>query len=211
METMSIWKMLETVANLVLSSPFFIATLIIGVILLILMIFSIIKNHKIGKGLSITVWIFLLLFILIRYNRYLYNLLDNLINNIFVQIFFPNLATYIIVLVSTIIIMVYSFVKKLMPKYLKVINVLFPFVIIFLFILILDKIVSLDINIYEHLTVFSDKHLLILIELSMLVFIFWILLLLCIKIVRSLIRKSSNKVISNFVNSSKNDIERLDL
>ncbi len=211
MENISIWKMLETVANLVLSSPFFIITLIVGLILLFFMIFSIVKNQRISKGLSIIVWIFLLLFIVFRYNDYLYSLCDNLVNNIFVQIFFPNLATYIIMLISTVIIMIYTIMKKSSPRYLKVMNVLFPFVIIFLFILTLDKIVNLNINIYEQLTVFSDKNLLVLIELSMLIFVVWILLLICIKIVRKLIQKSSNKVINDFTNNDQKDVESLEL
>lgn len=209
METISIWTMLETVANLVLSSPFFLATLIIGLILLFAMIFSIIKNKTISKKLSIIVWIFLLLFIIIKYNNYLYSLIDNLMNNIFVQIFFPNLATYIIMLLTTIIIMVYTVVRKASPKYLKIINVLFPFAIIFLFILTLDKIVTNNINIYEQLTIFSNKEVLILIELSMLIFIVWSLLLICIKIVRQLIRKSSNKVINEFLNNKNDEVENL--
>ncbi len=209
METISIWTMLETVANLVLSSPFFLATLIIGLILLFTMIFSIIKNKTVSKKISIMVWIFLLIFIITRYNDYLYTLMDNLMNNIFIQIFFPNLATYIIMLIVTITIMVYTVVRKIFPKYLKIINVLFPFTIIFLFILTLDKIVTNNINIYEQLTVFSNKEVLILIELSMLIFIIWILLLICIKIVRQLIQKSSNKVINEFLNQKNDEVEKL--
>jgi len=210
MEFISIWKMLETVANLILSSPFFIITLVVGILLLALMIYSIIKNKKMSKGLSIVVWIFLILFILIRYNNYLYSLFDNLINNIFVQIFFPNLATYIIMLISTITIMVYTIIKKSSPRFLKIMNVLFSFLIIFLFILTLDKIVNLNVNIYEQLTVFSDKELLILIELSMLIFVVWVLLLICIKIVRALIKRSNNKIISDFTHN-KEDVESLEL
>ena len=203
MEFISIWKMLETVANLILSSPFFIITLVVGILLLALMIYSIIKNKKMSKGLSIVVWIFLILFILIRYNNYLYSLFDNLINNIFVQIFFPNLATYIIMLISTITIMVYTIIKKSSPRFLKIMNVLFSFLIIFLFILTLDKIVNLNVNIYEQLTVFSDKELLILIELSMLIFVVWVLLLICIKIVRALIKRINNKIISDFTHNKE--------
>jgi len=210
MEFISIWKMLETVANLILSSPFFIITLVVGILLLALMIYSIVKNKKMSKGLSIVVWIFLILFILIRYNNYLYSLFDNLINNIFVQIFFPNLATYIIMLISTITIMVYTIIKKSSPRFLKIMNVLFSFLIIFLFILTLDKIVNLNVNIYEQLTVFSDKELLILIELSMLIFVVWVLLLICIKIVRALIKRSNNKIISDFTHN-KEDVESLEL
>ena len=46
MEELSLWKMLEIIGNLILSSPFFLMTLIIGLIMVILMIISIRKYKK---------------------------------------------------------------------------------------------------------------------------------------------------------------------
>lgn len=207
----SFWEMVETIANLVLSTPIFLITLILGIVLLTAMIVSIKYNKKLNKILTVVVYTFLFLFIIIYYNSYLYNLLDNFMNTIFTQIFFPNLATYLIMLVTTIIILFYSILKTEMQKYLKIINMIVSFIIIFLFVLTLNLIVAEGINIYEVLTVYSNKTLLILIEFDMIIFTLWILLLLSIKVIKKLIKKSNDKIVRNFLQNSKDDIETLKL
>ena len=199
--------MVETIANLVLSSPIFSISLIVGIILLIAMMISIKKTKKIGKTLTIVIYIFLILFVLIYYNKYLYTLLDNLMNTIFTQIFFPNLAAYAVMLLTTLIILFYSIIKTNIPRYLRVINMITPFIIIFLFVLTLDVIIASKINIYEPLTVYSDKNLLTLIEFSMIVFVIWIIVLLSIKLIRKLIQKSNKKVMNDFLKTDNKDDE----
>lgn len=203
MESYSLGEMLNTVMDIVLSSSFFLVTLVVGIVLLIAMILSIKSKKKFGKGLMIGVWIFLILFIIFRYNTYLYNLFDNLMNTIFRQIFFPSLAMYVVMLFVTNVIMFYSIFKN-MPRYLKVINVTISFIILFLFILTLDKIVGSGLNIYEPLTIYSNRELLILIEFSMLIFVFWLLILISIKIIRKLIKKSDDKVVKEFLDTDNN-------
>ena len=201
MEQFSLWEMFEVIGNLVLSSPLFIVTFVVGVILLIALIISIKKNRKVGRPLAIVTWIFLILFVIIRYNNYLYNLFDNLVNNVFMQIFFPNLATYIITLVTASVILIVTVISRNSPLYLKIINLIVPFVMIFVFFLTLDIIVKGDIDIYEKLTVYSNKNLLILIEFNMIIFVVWLFVLFGIKIVRLLIRKSDNKLNAEFLDS----------
>ena len=213
MKGISLWEMIKTIANLVLSSPIFLISLIVGIILLIAMMISIKKTKKIGKTLTIVIYVFLIIFVLIYYNNYLYNLLDNLMNTIFTQIFFPNLAAYAVMLLTTLIILFYSIIKTNIPRYLRVINMLIPFIIIFLFVLTLDVIITSKINIYEPLTVYSDKNLLILIEFSMIIFVIWLIVLLSIKLIRRLIQKSNKKVMNDFlkVENKEDEIEVLKL
>ncbi len=199
MEELSLWKMLEIIGNLILSSPFFLMTLIIGLIMVILMIISIRKYKKITRGLMIGVWLFLVLFIVIRYNDYLYVLFDNLINNIFMQIFFPSLVTYVIILLISTGILLYSLFSQNLRKFMKIINFIFTFIIWFLTLLTLDMIVNSGVNIYEPLTIYSDKTLLVLVEMSMIVFGVWMLLLLSIKLILILIKKSDEKIVKDFL------------
>ena len=69
--------------------------------------------------ISILGWLFVISFIMIRYISYLNKLFDNLINNIFVQIFFPNLATYIIIILITNIIFYTPFYQKISKTVVK--------------------------------------------------------------------------------------------
>lgn len=205
MKAFSLWEMFETIANLVLSSPIFLISFIVGVVLLIAMMISIKKTKRIGKTLTIVIYLFLIIFVLIYYNNYLYNLLDNLMNTIFTQIFFPNLAAYVIMLLTTLIILFYSIIKTNIPRYLRSINMITPFLIIFLFVLTLDVIISAKINIYEPLTVYSNKNLLVLIEFSMIIFTIWIILLLSIQLIRKIIKKSNKKIMNNFLKDEKKE------
>ncbi|MBR2833540.1 MAG: hypothetical protein IKE75_03820 [Bacilli bacterium] len=216
MKAFSLWEMIKIIVNLILSSPVFLITFITGTILLITMIMSIKKNHKLSKPLIIIIYIFLITFIIIYYNSYIYNILDNLINQIFTQIFFPNLATYVIILLATIMMLFYSIVKKNISKGLKIINLIISFIILFLFIMTINLIVTNKINIYEPLTVYSNKTLLVLIEFTTLTFVAWVTLLLSIKIVKKLIKKSDEKVTQDFLknkneNQTNNESDEIEI
>ena len=204
MEIYSIWQMLEVIANLILSSPIFIISLIGGVILLIAMIVSIKSNKKMSRLLTITIYVFLILFVFLYYNSYFYTLVDNFVNTIFTQLFFPNLATYILMLIITVAISFFTLIKKKPSKILKIINLTVTFIIIFLFFLTVNSIIDLKINIYEPLTVYSNKTLLILIEFNMILFTVWILFLLSVKIVKKLITISNEKITNDKPNKKEN-------
>ena len=205
MQGFSIWEMIKTIANLVLSTPIFLVSFVVGIILLIAMIVSMKKSKKFTKALMILIYVFLIAFVVIYYNSFLYNILDNFMNTIFTQLFFPNLATFSLVIFITLAILFYSLFSQKLSKALKGINMVISSLIIFLFILTLDKIVTLKINIYEPLTIYSDKTLLTLIEFIMITFSLWILLLLSVKIIKKLIKKSDAKVVKEFLDNNQNE------
>ncbi|MBQ9011367.1 MAG: hypothetical protein IJ093_01820, partial [Bacilli bacterium] len=169
------------------------------------------KTKKIGKGLTIVTCVFLILFVVVRYNNFMYTLFDNFMNNVFLQIFFPSLATFVVVFLITNGIVIYSFLSKTISGFLKVINIIFTFIIWFFTFITLDVIVQNKVNVYEPLTVYSDKTLLVLVETVMIVFVFWMIFLVSAKIIKSLIKQSDDKVVKEFLETGKDDVEVLEL
>ena len=149
---------INTLIEAISSSPTSFVTLIAGIIFLIAMIISLRKHKNMGKTLFIIGWLFIILFIIFRYSDHLTTLFDNLINNVFMQIFFPNLATYVIIIAITNFIFLFTILKGNSKTSNKLINSLFFTVIMLLLILVLDVIIKNEINIYEKLTVYSLYH-----------------------------------------------------
>ena len=80
----------------------------------------------------------------------------------------------------------------------------------------INLIVTNKINIYEPLTVYSNKTLLVLIEFTTLTFVAWVTLLLSIKIVKKLIKKSDEKVTQDFLknkneNQTNNESDEIEI
>ena len=138
---------IEILLDVISNSPSSVLFIILGIIFASAMIINIKNKKKIGKLVSILGWIFIVLFIIIRYSSYLNKLFDNLINNIFMQIFFPNLATYVIIIIITNFIFLYSIIKKT-SNLSKVINVIFFTVIMVFMLYTLEQIITNNINIY---------------------------------------------------------------
>ena len=198
---------IEILLDVISNSPSSVLFIILGIIFASAMIINIKNKKKIGKLVSILGWIFIVLFIIIRYSSYLNKLFDNLINNIFMQIFFPNLATYVIIIIITNFIFLYSIIKKT-SNLSKVINVIFFTVIMVFMLYTLEQIITNNINIYSFEEVYSNDDISVLIQSTTIFFTFWIILIISKLIINKLIEKS----IKNIKNEEKDNIsEKQDL
>ena len=181
---------IETLLSIITNSPSSVLFIIIGIIFVASMIINIQNKKRIGKLVSILGWLFIIFFIILRYNEYLNKLFDNLINTIFMQIFFPNLATYIIIIIITNIIFLYTILNKKTKALSKISNILFFTIIIVLMLYTLEQIISDNINIYQFQEVYSDKNISVLIQSTTLIFTLWMTLIISKIIIDKLIQKS---------------------
>ena len=193
---------LDIIYDTISSSPTTLITIVVGIVFLISMILSIKRTKKMSTPLFICGWVFVLLFLILKYSSYLTTLLDNLINNIFMQIFFPNFAIYVIMIVVANIIFLGTILNSRSTGVDKILNLLFYIILIVLLIMILEQVTSNNINVYDKLTVYSDATLLVLIQCSTLFFTLWMIIILCKKIIRKIIKKSDDKVREKFVPKS---------
>lgn len=176
MEDVSFIDKLSILSDMILSSPLFITFVTIFEIGLVIFLLFKRKKFKINKWVVIGIWIVILLFLIIFYNKVFLNLLDNFINYIFNALYFPNLAVYSIILIVSNIFFIMAILNKKIDKSHKIINIVNAIVIDSLLIFIIDIISKNNIDVYEKLTVFSNNKLLVLLELSTGVFTSWVLL-----------------------------------
>lgn len=190
---LSIKEFINTLKNIIFSSPSSILFAVAGFIFLIAMVTNVRKKGSIGKTLYLIGWIFIVTFLVTKYNGYLTTLLDNLINNVFMQVFFPNLATYVIIIILSNIIYIKSALKKDKKNYEKIINTIFFVIIMFGMNYTLEEVISDNVNIYD-VDLYSNQKILVLVQSTTIVFIVWQVFLISKKIITKLISLSNNKV-----------------
>ena len=89
--TFSFKKLITSLINIIIDSPSSILFIILGLLFSIAMIINIKKNKTMGKTLYLIGWIFIISFVIIKYNTFMSKIFDNLILNVIRQIFFPNI------------------------------------------------------------------------------------------------------------------------
>lgn len=202
---------IEILYDTIMSSPTTFVTILLGIVFLIIMIVNMKRHKKIGKIPFIIGWVFIIAFVVFKYSPHLTTLFDNLINNIFMQVFFPNLASYIILLALTNFIFLFTILKKDTKTIDKIINSIFFLIIMLFFILSLERVTQKNINIYETLTVYSDKNLLILIEATTITFVIWMIILISKMIIIKLIQKSDDKVKGEYQINDEVEVNNVNL
>lgn len=172
----SIGDKLKMLVEIIMSSPLFLCCFMIGIAFFIYYIISIYKNNKINKWVFVAVWVILLAILVIRYNKVVLSLFDNLFENIFMALYFPNLAVYIVILFISNIMLIYSILNRSICKSYKITNVLSAFVIDIFLVLIVDIVNKNSVNVYKQINVYTNPDLLVLLQLTTAVFVSWLLI-----------------------------------
>ena len=184
----SIGDKLKMLVEIIMSSPLFLCCFMIGIAFFIYYIIAIYKNTKINKWVFVAIWTILLTILIIRYNKVVLSLFDNLFENIFMALYFPNLAVYIVVLFISNIMLIYSILNRSICKSYKIVNVLSAFLTDIFLVLIVDIVNKNSINVYEQINVYTNSDLLVLLQLTTAVFVSWLLINLFITAHRKLKR-----------------------
>ena len=211
---MSLFEQLAYLVEMIVSSPLtiFLLFIICGfVALLIAEIKS--KDKTISK---ILVYGFLTSSILVAfiYNKSILMLLDSFMDKVFETIFFPNIVTYVLILVFINALLITLLLKNKVKEVYKVITFIATVQIDFLAILTLNTITKNDINIYSELTLYSDKTLLVLLQFTTEIFVLWLIIMFMATIINNLIsmknkelRKQNLGHIKNLMIRKKNNFE----
>ena len=188
--------------NLLKNSPYFLGLSIAFFITLgILLLANKFKNKKLTKILCILVYTGILGTLIYFYHQEILNLIDYLVEKIFLFLFFPNLAVYMLVLIVINVIIIKSTFTKDDNKGIRLLNIICFLIFNVIFFFIIQNIITNNINVYEQLSIYTNQELLVLIELSMQLFLIWILLLFVIKLIELLfnytaLRKSTNNYLN---------------
>lgn len=191
MESLSFAQKLGILFKNLFNHPLFFCILVLPIVYIFL-------NKKITKKIIVLVYIIILAFILFIGNTTIFSLFDNLVDGIFMALYFPNFITLFIVEVTSALITLVTFLKKDMTKSKKIINLISFIVIQALFGLIITNVQVNDINIYEENALYGNDDVLTLMQLLMGTFGLQIIILLVItgidKVTQKLDYKENDKI-----------------
>ncbi len=195
MTSISMLDKLKLVLNLS-ENVFNIAIIVFMIFISFLYITTNKNNRKSSLKAYIAMYIILFAVILIRYYDSLPTMFDYFMDNVFDIIYFPNIAVYMGFIILSNIIMLVSIFSTRTHKYIKTINVIISGILDYIFVLFVSLVNAKKINVFNIESLYSNRNIHTLIELSSNIFILWIVFLIIFKIVISIIENNKNKKIS---------------
>ena len=173
------------------SSKLFIAIIVFLIFFSYILLTTNKKNKKTSKTFFILIYLFIFLFVVITYHASLGKMFDYLMNNLFIIIYFPNLAVYFAAIIITNIIILFSIFNFKTTKLIKNINIFVYGLLNYLLALLLNVIITKKLDIFTIQSVYSNKQALGLIELSSNIFILWLIFLIVYKVFLTYLKKNS--------------------
>ena len=207
MVELSLIEKIKTLFTLIFSSSLFLI-LLLGIFIILVDVFYISKQSRKVKIMYLIVSVIVMVILLITYFEEFLKFIDVLNKNIVMLINFPSLLQYTVIIFITLIIMIISIFNKKMNRILSRINIGVFVADLFIFFLILDQINKTNIDLSNKINIYSNKNLMVLFEISMIIFVLWLLGLLIYKICSVLItRNKYSKVImdNNEVNLGESE------
>lgn len=187
---LNLFEKIQTLFDIIKSSRLFIVSFIVCISLITIMFLDYKSNKKVNDKLFVGVFISSIIFIIMKYANGILSLSDNLVEEVIESIYFPNLTVYLTMVIFVNIICIYTLIKNKFYTY-KLISTVSATLIDFNFILTLDTIIKNNIDVYEKLTVYSNKELLVLIQLTSMIFTIYVFLIGFVKLVNITIKEQN--------------------
>lgn len=196
MAELSLIEKIKTLFTLIFSSSLFLI-LLLGIFIVLVDIFYISKQSKKVKIMYFIVSIVVIGILLLTYFEEFLKFINVLNKSIVMLINFPSLLQYTIIIFITLIIMIISILSKKINKVISRINIGVFIADLFIFFLLLDQINKSNIDLSNKVDIYSNRNLMVLFELSMIIFIVWLLGLIIYKICLILISKNNNNKVNS--------------
>ncbi len=177
MSPLSLITKLQTVFNLITSKNLYLMILAAIVILTIIFITTNGSNRKQSKRTYILLYLAGFIFIAFQYGSSFMTLLDYAINEVFITYYFPNIVIYLLMLIITNVVLFKTIFSSKADFKLKVINSTAFAIIMYLFILAISQIATLNLDVFNITELYSSNAVRSLLELSMFIFVFWMVVL----------------------------------
>ena len=147
------------------------------------------SNKKNTKTIYIGCMLFVVLFLLISYHKSIGNMIDYLTDNLFILIYFPNLAVYFAAIIIANIILIVSLFNYKVSKLIKNINISVYCILCYILALVLYLIDKYKLDVFKIESVYQNRNAQALIELSSIIFIVWILFLIIYRLIMFYLKK----------------------
>ena len=189
MTKLSLIDKLNIVWNLSKDSKFYIVLLIVLICLGFGLSLTNAKNKKRNMIAYILVATSIAIFVIASYHSSLGNMFSYMMNNLFIAIYFPNIAIYFAGLLATNIILWISIFNLKSSKQIRTLNITIYIIMNYLLFLLLNIINKNKLDVFNQETLYGNQEARALIELSSVVFIAWIVFLIIYKIILIYLRK----------------------
>ena len=158
MEELSLGEKFKILFDNIFEHPLFIVILLVPAVMFLLQ-----KKH--GKKGFVFVYILVIICVLFVGGEVIFELFDNLMDGLFMTLYFPNFITLFGATIFCSIIALYSFFSRKMYRVNKIINITAFAIIQMLFLLILSLVKAKNINIYADNALYSNSDVLTLMQL----------------------------------------------
>ena len=200
MKDLSLITKLQTVFDLITSRNLYLMILVLIVFLTILFITTNGSNRKQSKKAYILLYLAGFIFIAFQYGGSILTLIDYAINEVFITYYFPNIVIYLIMLITTNVILWKTIFNDKVNFKLKVINSTAFAIIMYLFILAVSSINNLNLDVFNITELYSSNQVRSLLELSMFIFVFWVVVILIYYLIRRYQYKHNLIQVESFTN-----------
>lgn len=157
------------------------------------------KTMKRNKLIYIGFSLLILIILFICYLPSIGRIFDNMMNNLFIVIYFPNLAVYFAAIIVTSIILWISLFNYKTTEIIKRLNLVIYLIINYLFGLLLYTINNKKLDIFNTEAIYSNKQTTALIELTSIIFVVWIIFLIIYKLVLIYLRRDYREPVKKIV------------
>lgn len=194
MVEMSFGERFSSLIRIVLASPFFLAFLAVAILTVIILIINVKSKNTVVKILAALCYSILTALIFIKYGNSVITLSDTLVSKVFNAIYFPNLITYICMIIITVLLFIKTMLDKRNSKFIKYISIIALVIIVFLFVLMLDTFASVGVDFSDKTAIYTNESLLVLIQSTTGIFTLWCVFLVIDFIVSLIENRNSNKI-----------------
>lgn len=176
MKDFTLFDKFKIVIEMITKSPLLLLSIIVGIVLIVSSILYITKSAKINKIVLISAWTISLLLFAINYNKLVLDLLNSIVNNVFMTLYFPNISTYALIVIVSNFFFIYSLINKKIKNAHRIINISNALILNVFLVFIVETIKSSGITDYNSINIYTNSNLLVLLELSSAIFVSWILI-----------------------------------
>lgn len=206
MKFSGLFEKLETLINLIIDSDILIILMLLIIAVFLLRLINKINNKKMG------IFIYFIELIILGITFYegkdfLIKVGNELIDNIFLNFYFPSIYIYLFIFVISFIIFIYTLLNRFISKTYKMITNTYFLIFNFIFILLLSVISENNINIFAKESLFTNNNALVLLELSTLLFFLYIVVNSLVYITNSIIMFVGDRKLSIPTEKYNNELE----
>jgi hypothetical protein len=184
MEKMTIGKAISILFEVIMNYKLSLIILLFLGLLVYLFISTKKKDIKTTRKVYLMIYIVVLLLIVVLNYNNIYSFFDYMMNNLFIAIYFPNLAIYFAALIVSNIIVLISIFSNNISRVIRNINIVVYTLITYILILLINVISVNKLDIYSRESIYKNINAYGLIELTSIIFLFWIIFLIIYGIIR---------------------------